>query len=148
MFSLGIILGVVISFLCIDYFFKNAVSEFIDSQLPEQERISVTAFNHYSGKASIFSQVNYMMFASRANDAGLITDTDHNMVRSLAGMRLCINYENEGDTEKANRFCKWAKDDLSQWQSGWNFDEFKRKHLVSHDKKEIPDFSQAIITRE
>ena len=144
LFLLGVILGAVFSFGSIYYFYENAASEFILTQLSEQERISVEAFNNYSKEENISTQTNYLLFVESARKGGLISESEYNRAALLANIRLCIIYEDEGiDIVKST--CKWARDHLLLSKSGWDYEEIMNKQREARIKKEIPDFSLAII---
>ena len=93
------------------------------------------------------TQANYLLFVERAHGDGLISASDYHRGAALANVRLCINYEEQGEFDKATKVCKWAGDHLSKWKSSWNIEELKHNHKESRSNKAIPEFSLAIITQ-
>ncbi len=135
-FVLGILIGAVSSVIGVYHLYESNASNFITSRLSEQERISAYAFGQYSDKASIFSQMNYLIFLREAQKASLISDPEYNEAAAAANARLCINYEEVGETGKAQQFCKWAEDHLSKWPNAPKFDDFKREHRERYSERE------------
>ena len=145
LFFLGFITGAVLCFIFVYYFYNSAASEFVDTQISEQEHMSVDTFNHYPNKSSNFVQINYGIFIKKALDTGLISKFEYHRASSLANIRLCIDYEESGEIDKAKKFCKWASDHLSQWNHKLNFIEFKKINIEAREKKAIPEISLKII---
>jgi hypothetical protein len=142
----GAIVGALLAAGGIIFFYESSATRFISSWLSQQERISIEAFINSSAEASASTQQNYLLFVGNAEKQGLISESDYQRGAALANIRLCINYEERGDVEKATKVCKWAADHLSQWKSKWSVEEFKRAHMASREKKKIPKFSLDIIT--
>ena len=143
----GALVGALASIGGIIYFYESSAARFISAWLSQQERISVEAFNNGSPKESLSTQANYLLFIEGAKKEGLISASDYQRGAALANTRLCVNYEELGKIDKAGKVCKWAADHLSKWKSDWNIEEFKRTHMESRAKKEIPKLSLEIITQ-
>ena len=146
--AMGTIFGALLSMAGVYYFYESSAARFISSWLSQQERISIEAFNNRSPEESVSTQANYLLFVEHAKRDGLISASDYQRGAALANVRLCVNYEEQGEIDEATKVCKWASDHLSKWKSDWNMEELKRNHKESRAKKEIPEFSLAIITQK
>lgn len=136
-FLFGAIFGSVITYFTFIFIIGGQSVDFVQSQFKHYHSVSEDFFKNFSPQSSELSQYYFLIFSVDAWNRGLIDDSQFYEAAALGNIRMCINFEEIGELEKADRHCEIAKQHVTKW-GDVNFSELKTKQikLKKESKKE------------
>lgn len=131
-FVFGMIIGGVLVALIPVHYLMPSPKESALELLKVVEEQSREYFWHKDPSARGNAQAFYISYSARAWDNGTISDSDFHRAQAIGLLRFCIVKEQLGETDVAEKSCKLAKRNLTQWRPKMSFEEF-RKIVNSED---------------